>query len=359
MSSYNEEDIIQESISKLIQQGIDVLLIDNGSTDSTVEKAEIFINEGLIKIDQCVFYESNIEVYDWSKILERKQDWAKQLDYDWYIHVDADEIRYSPWKGVPLSEGVRIVDNMGYNLINFRLFNFKLNSNEVEDISVEDSLKFYVGTESFNRMQLKAWKRDSEIDLVTHGGHRALIRNPKIFPIRFIHKHYPIRSLEQGKQKIFKDRLSRYSIIDRQKGWHVQYDHFNIPEVNVEKLMLGKKQDLILYNHDNILNELFLESLQIINIQSEIIAGIHFNDEQEEFYVQSKIVEKFDKELVEEIKIIAKYTENLIRRSEVIDAQIIDNYDLKKVIFELLKKQALNEYLNGDPMLWDGLNILL
>ena len=39
MSAYNEADVIHESIQKLIQQEVDVYLLDNGSTDETVEIA--------------------------------------------------------------------------------------------------------------------------------------------------------------------------------------------------------------------------------------------------------------------------------------------------------------------------------
>lgn len=355
MSSYNEEDIIQESIQKLIQQGIDVILIDNGSTDSTVNKAMIYLNRGLINIEECKYFENGREVYDWSKLLQRKQDISKSLNYSWYMHVDADEIRYSPWQGVSLADGINIVDQMGYNLINFKLFNFKLTKKLTSSDSFEERLKFYAKTEVFNRMQVKAWKRDDNIDLVSHGGHLALINNPKIFPIRFIHKHYPIRSVEQGKRKILRDRLNRYSESDRKKGWHVQYDHFKNSDINIESLIELENDTLNFYQHEEVVKELLVEALQISSVNIDILHSQISYGLQNDSYIESKIKEKFGVDLISEIKTIAKYVENIIKQSMMIDPQIIENKDLKDVVFDILKAQALKEYLNGDPLFWDGL----
>ena len=122
MSAYNEADIIHESILKLIQQEVDVYLLDNGSTDKTKDIASQFLEKGLIQVEKCIYKENEKEVYDWTSLLRRKEELSKQLDYDWFIHVDADEIRYSPWEKYNLREGIHLVDQMGFNLINFRLF---------------------------------------------------------------------------------------------------------------------------------------------------------------------------------------------------------------------------------------------
>jgi glycosyltransferase involved in cell wall biosynthesis len=265
MSSFNEVDIIEESIRKLIEQQIDVLLIDNGSTDGTVERASQFLNHGLINIEKCIFKENDREVYDWTALLRTKEEISKNLSYEWFLHVDADEIRYSPWSNMNLNEGICYVDKKGYNLINFKLFNFRL----VEDINscenYEEKMVYYSDVEQFNRMQVKAWKKNEFINLHDHGGHLAQVPNPKIFPIRFIHKHYPIRSIEQGSRKILTERLQRYSHSDRKKGWHVQYDHLNISKEELRKKIIWDSNYLRKYDKNEIYNEILLEVSEILS----------------------------------------------------------------------------------------------
>src|SRR6266511_1852136 len=48
------------------------------------------------------------------------------------------------------------------------------------------------------------------------------------FPYKFLMKHYPIRSTEHGRQKLFQDRQARWSQYERDVlKWHAHYDHFH------------------------------------------------------------------------------------------------------------------------------------
>jgi chromosome segregation ATPase len=37
-------------------------------------------------------------------------------------------------------------------------------------------------------------------------------------------RHYPIRSQRHGERKLFEERITRFDPMERQRGWHVQYD---------------------------------------------------------------------------------------------------------------------------------------
>lgn len=225
MAVYNEADIVREAVSKLIEQGIDVYLIDNASTDGTAHRVADLVGNGLIDIENAQYFENAREIYDWTALLKLKEQVARRLGYDWYLHVDADEIRYAPWPRCSLLEGIDRVDAAGYNLINFKLFNFRPTEDTLAGSDFESSLTLYSAGERFNQRQVKAWKACPEFDIATLGGHQIMVPNARVFPTRFILKHYPVRGLEHARRKIIAERKARFSQSERQRGWHMQYDH--------------------------------------------------------------------------------------------------------------------------------------
>jgi hypothetical protein len=62
------------------------------------------------------------------------------------------------------------------------------------------------------------------LDLVSTGGHEARFPGRRVFPLRFLLRHYPIRGQAHGERKVFKERRARFSAEERARGWHVQYD---------------------------------------------------------------------------------------------------------------------------------------
>jgi hypothetical protein len=358
MSAYNEADVIHESIEKLIQQEVDVYLLDNGSTDDTVEIANQFLGKGLIEVERCVFTENDKEVYDWTALLKRKEELARQLDYDWFIHVDADEIRYSPWAHRNLREGIQLVDQMGFNLINFRLFNFRLTQENSTDQSIEDALKHYSAVEQFNRMQVKAWKKSSGIDLVSHAGHLALLPQPKIFPIRFIHKHYPVRSLEQGSRKIIKERLARYSESDRRKGWHVQYDHMSVDLHQICQELIWDTKELKLFDANEIMSELFMDASKLLAYYAtgSVLENFHINQNTLNQALPNAhlIAQDVKSELLDTAHNIVKQ----IKQGQSIQLDLNDDtQEAVSIISGLIESQAMADYMRGDPALFDNIHL--
>ena len=62
------------------------------------------------------------------------------------------------------------------------------------------------------------------LDLSSTGGHEAQFPMRRVFPVRFILRHYPVRSQAHGLRKVFEERKPRFSEGERRRGWHVQYD---------------------------------------------------------------------------------------------------------------------------------------
>lgn len=230
VAAHNEADIICCVIEDLIRQGVEVYLIDNYSKDDTVARAQEWLGKGLIHIERfpydAGYPEENKDKYIWTDILRRKEELAVTLDADWYIHHDADEFREAPLPFMSLAAGIRMADILGFNAIDFALLNFRPTDNSfAPGGDVRESLRSFEWGEEFNSLQIKAWKNTgSPVDLTTHAGHSVLFPGRLIFPLKFILRHYPIRSQQHGLQKVLKQRKTRFSQEERNKGWHLHYD---------------------------------------------------------------------------------------------------------------------------------------
>src|SRR5215210_5202500 len=119
LATYNEERFIAGCLEHLFDQGVEVYLVDNCSTDRTVEIAERYLGHGLVDIETFPRAEG---VYKWQSILERKEQLAHTLEANWFMHVDADEIRLPPRSTRTLAQAFAEVEAHGYNAVNFLEF---------------------------------------------------------------------------------------------------------------------------------------------------------------------------------------------------------------------------------------------
>ena len=261
--AYNEEDVIEETIHHLLNQGVDVQIYDNWSTDNTYnivsklakkEKEHVFLTRFPEK--KPVVTDS----YDLVEVLKNVERTIKNTNYDWYTHYDADEIRISPIKGMTLQEYISYIDKLGYNAIENTVIDFRIvNSTKGKNIFNDDTY-FEFGRRSGHFVQVKTYKRNINMDLASSGGHNCMFEGRKLFPLKILLKHYPLRTVEQAKQKIFKDRLPRYSKANRAIGWHIQYN-----SIVDEKDFIYDKNDLFKFDEE-IRQKYFLEFLTGIGI---------------------------------------------------------------------------------------------
>jgi uncharacterized coiled-coil protein SlyX len=227
IAAFNEADIIGSVVGDLIDQGIDIYFLDDGSTDGTVEAVERYTNCGVIKIERLRdTTAARSHEFNWEHILRRKAQLASELDADWFIHHDADEFRESPWADVPLKEAIRRVDALGYNAIDFASLDFRPTDDQFRGGDARPAFDFYSEGAPYDKVQIRCWKKTSGVDLASTGGHEARFENRNVFPIRFLLRHYPVRGQAHGERKVFVDRQPRFVEPERARGWHVQYDDF-------------------------------------------------------------------------------------------------------------------------------------
>ncbi len=261
VSAYNEADIISPVIGHLVENGVEVYLIDNRSTDATVEQARPWLGKGLLEIEEFPKRPpkgGGPPPFDWTAILKRKEELAKELKADWFIHHDADEFREAPWPGVTLKDAIRWVDRLGFNCISFRVLNFPPVDNDFRPGT--DPREHFTRWEEpiiYDTVQRKCWKNTgAPVSLAASGGHEARFAGRRVFPIKFLLRHYPIRSQKHGRRKVFEERKKRFLARERSKGWHVQYD-------DIEKRshsFLADPASLRPYDGDQIRLELLLHN---------------------------------------------------------------------------------------------------
>src|SRR6266496_3968080 len=92
IAAYNEGDLVGQVVTHLIQQGVQIYFLDNGSTDDTLDRVRPFLGTGVLMIEP--FVQDSVH-FSWQSILARKEALARELDADWLIHQDADEFRES------------------------------------------------------------------------------------------------------------------------------------------------------------------------------------------------------------------------------------------------------------------------
>jgi hypothetical protein len=261
MAGFNEEDILASSITDLIEQGVDVHYVDNWSTDRTFQLIQQLQDRypGRIEYEKWPAVKTS-DTFDLGNLLQHTSEVSRQSPCDWAIHLDADELRESPWgHAVSLRKAIYIADQMGYNLVNFgnvlifppvRETNFTSSQNN----NLRKTFKYFVNNKfRMNGIQIKSWKtyhntceqkavfsKSVIMNLASTGGHIARYVDSSetqyvkenLFPYNFFLRHYPIRSQQHGLRKVFRERKSRWNETERGENWHKQYEDVKNPKFN-------------------------------------------------------------------------------------------------------------------------------
>jgi glycosyltransferase involved in cell wall biosynthesis/predicted nuclease with TOPRIM domain len=265
LNVFNEADIIAETVNYLVDEGVEVHIFDDWSDDGTYEIAQSLCSEGKCKAVQRIFDRPSRE-YRWADILANVENYCAKLDVDWIIHYDADEIRISPWPDLKLGEAITWVDSCGYNAIDFTVLHFRYT--EVQQYGPETTLKdlqfFEFGRQAADFVQIKAWRKTSNnVSLAASGGHNADFVGRRVFPLNFLTRHYPLRSQVQAEKKLFLDRIPRIENERRGRGWHVQYNYYEL----IGSIRPWSPHELLYYDPKSFDDQYFLERLSRIGLE--------------------------------------------------------------------------------------------
>jgi glycosyltransferase involved in cell wall biosynthesis len=216
LATHDEERFVGPCIEHLVAQGLEVYVIDNESGDRTVEIAERYRGRGLVDIESF----RRRGTYPWRPLLQRKSELASALRADWFVHVDADEIRLPPRPRMSLIDAFAEADRNGYNAVNFLEFTFvpTLEHPDHDHPRFAETMHWYYPFSPSYPNRLNAWKRQDElVDLASSGGHRVDFPGLKMYPEPFPMRHYLFLSVEHAIRKYVK---RSYDPLEVDAGWH-------------------------------------------------------------------------------------------------------------------------------------------
>ncbi len=232
--AYNESDFISWSIKHLLAQGIDILVFDNWSTDSTFDILKGFGDK--IRAERWPMERE--ECSSLTSRLKCLEEISLQSEHDWIINHDVDEIRRTK-TGERLFEFISRIDALGYNAID----------HDVEVYAPREGWDSTQNPEEFftmlvpqhhdeTNLHIKAWKRQSAdfsfatpkhgrvhsrgVNLWVTGGHQAIFPHRKVSLERLLLKHYPLRTQAHAERKLA-ERKRSYAPEELEQGWHRQY----------------------------------------------------------------------------------------------------------------------------------------
>ncbi|MHB8270179.1 glycosyltransferase family 2 protein [Bradyrhizobium sp.] len=229
-STFNDTDIALEIVQKLLEDGMDVIVYDNWSDDGTFEQlAALASTRGDLSVVR--FPEGGPSKYfELSALLRLKEQIAAAYPGRWIIHHDSDEIRCSPWPDLSLRQGLYLVDLMGFTAVEFTVCGFRPTDDRfAPERGLERHIHYFeFSSDRADFTQVKAWRQSTRpVELVHTAGHDAYFPERRIFPYKFLLKHYPLRSPSQARRKIFVERRPRFTPEEREAGWHYHYDAFD------------------------------------------------------------------------------------------------------------------------------------
>jgi glycosyltransferase involved in cell wall biosynthesis len=231
IASHNERRFIGPCIEHLHEHGAETYLIDNHSTDETVEIAERYLGRGLIGIETLPGGRGNHLVLGTQ--LRRKEELARELEADWFIHLDPDEVRLPPPGGATLVEALAAADRDGYNAVNFLELTFipTRESPDHDHADYAQTLRTYYPLLPEFPHRLNAWKAHDQVDLSWKGGHRVRFPGLRMYPESFRMKHYLFLGREHAIEKFVHREFDSREAVQGWFGWRTGFtvDQIRLP----------------------------------------------------------------------------------------------------------------------------------
>ena len=233
IATYNEERFIGGCIEHLNAEGVEVFILENGSTDGTRDICASFLGAGVCGIEDV----ARDGVYSWLPLLERKAALASELEADWFLHVDADEIRLAPPGWGTLADAFARVEDDGCNAVNFLEFTFvpTVEEPDHDHACFRRTMRHYYPFLPRFPDRLNAWKRQSgPVDLCASGGHRVAFEGLRMHATSFAMRHYLFLSREHALEKYIR---RTYDPAEVAAGWHraraaLRADDIVLPSAN-------------------------------------------------------------------------------------------------------------------------------
>ena len=217
----NESGHVQRCLDYLTADGIDVVLIDHGSTDDTRTIIRPYQNHGLIQHHDLAWKGE----FSLTEQLECKAQIIAGLHHDWIIHTDTDEWLHSAQNGQTLSDVIQQADQQGFNCLNFNEFAFvPAPGTHVPALTCQQMMLSYYFFQPFHPRLVRAWRRDCNFINTNRGGHLLAGDDVRRFPADQALRHYIVLSQDHAIDKYCN---RNFAAQDTDKGWHRNRRHLS------------------------------------------------------------------------------------------------------------------------------------
>ncbi len=225
----NEAQYLQVLLPLLAAQAIDVVIVDDESTDASYEVYTAFRGHPIIGLEYLPYR----GYFSLSEQLQAKKQVYDKIKHDWIVHQDADEVLEHFKPDLTLRDAIQEADEGGYNVLNFEEFVFlpEPHADYRHKNYYTDILRYYFFEPQKNRLN-RAWRRSANFDNILSGGHIVLGDCVSLCPVNHILRHYIVLGNEHAKRKYLHRAFSDEEL---SRGWHRRRTnftehHLTIPE---------------------------------------------------------------------------------------------------------------------------------
>jgi glycosyltransferase involved in cell wall biosynthesis len=226
---YNDGDLLEESISYLLEQNHDVIAWDHGSTDETPDVLDRFrphLREVRHVLREFDFYELYPAMSH--HLLE-----SYVGDYDWISWPDQDEFLEGPMRDRPYYEYVLEANESGIDWIEFRNFNFWWTDEDDPAIRETTRRVRHYSPWPDCPPRVRSWR--AQVTNIRRFNHNPLdgTPSPRLFNLR----HYPMRSASQARERVLRDRagLRRGNLNFHYENMCRRLDALGIPATSLHR----------------------------------------------------------------------------------------------------------------------------
>lgn len=238
---YNEGDVVGQVIEQLLSEGIELVVLDNGSTDDSYKIVKDY-GKKILSLRRL-----ETSTYDWPLILRILYDMALKENPDWLIHSDADEFLESGKNGISLKDEITKVDGDGKNLIQFDCFEFFMTDKDnLSEPSIKKKFYYYSWQADF---MYRAWKYIPAVRPEVFGGHIPVFppfEKYKIADRKFVLRHYRFRDEQQARKKIEARLIRIKETVEEKLSSYPQYAQMlkvGFPKLVNHKLLSKYEED--------------------------------------------------------------------------------------------------------------------
>jgi len=214
----NERSHLANNLRDLIANGIEFAIIDNDSTDDTetLVRSDPFA-KSLVAYRRFPYFGE----YNWGGLLRAKEELAKELDADWVIHLDADEMMHSYNAGERLDDAIKRIDADGNDVIDFDEFVFLpiKRDYDISTVGYPQLRHYYFFRPSKLPRLMRARRKHVDLGVVDSGGHGFASSEFRLAREKFALRHYLFINQAHAYTKYTQ---RRYRADELKRGWHTR-----------------------------------------------------------------------------------------------------------------------------------------